>query len=302
MVGVKRDDPSAQYFGINLLKALARESTFSKTPDVVSLPLNDHDSANTPKSKYANAPKHVCDVLLSLKARAASRQEPYELSSGRSLSPTCLSAKLLASPRNNSSHKVRWSPEEDNLLILFVQANGSKRWSEAAAQLPGRSGKQCRERWHNQLDPAINKDPWSEREDTLLVESHRSYGNKWAEIAKILEGRTDNAIKNRWNSTIQRRIPKLKNGRLDYDSFLVGKTPVLSALLKDERICAKLSPPSLACTPLREKHVSLVGTPTGEEKEVSLSLDRGLKRKLVEEPQPSLLSSSQPFAKKQLVL
>lgn len=61
-------------------------------------------------------------------------------------------------------------------------------------------------RWHNHLDPNINKGPWTEEEDDLLISKHSELGNKWAEIAKYMEGRTDNMIKNRWNSTIRRRV------------------------------------------------------------------------------------------------
>ena len=68
--------------------------------------------------------------------------------------------------------------------------------------MPSRSGKQCRERWHNHLDPIINKNEWSAEEDRILLDSHKVMGNKWAEIAKVLPGRTDNQIKNRYNLSL----------------------------------------------------------------------------------------------------
>ncbi|CAN6721372.1 unnamed protein product [Malus baccata var. baccata] len=111
--------------------------------------------------------------------------------------------------------KGPWSKEEDDVIIELVKKYGPKKWSTIAQHLPGRIGKQCRERWHNHLNPGINKEAWTQEEELALIRAHQMYGNKWAELTKFLPGRTDNAIKNHWNSSVKKKLDSyLKSGLL----------------------------------------------------------------------------------------
>ncbi|KAF7028039.1 hypothetical protein CFC21_040017 [Triticum aestivum] len=107
------------------------------------------------------------------------------------------------------AHKERkglWSPEEDERLYTRITRHGVSTWS-SVAQLAGlrRSGKSCRLRWMNYLRPDLKKEPISKREEETIISLQKSLGNRWSVIAAKMPGRTDNEIKNYWNSRIRKR-------------------------------------------------------------------------------------------------
>ena len=98
-----------------------------------------------------------------------------------------------------------WAADEDEHLKMLVDEHGVKSWAHIATYLHMRNGKQCRERWRNHLRPQLHKGEWSVDEDTEIWTRVQEMGTKWAQISELyMPNRTDNDIKNRWNSIIRK--------------------------------------------------------------------------------------------------
>ncbi|KAH0787082.1 Myb-like DNA-binding domain containing protein [Histomonas meleagridis] len=150
--------------------------------------------------------------------------------------------------------KGSWTRQEDEIIIQYVKENGVKNWRNLCTLLPGRIGKQCRERWRNHLDPKINHSAWTEEEDNRLIELHKQYGNHWVQISNLMVNRSDNAIKNRWNSTLKKRsnldIELIKPPLLEEESLVKDdesplSTPKFVNLISSPFLIGNQSPSSL---------------------------------------------------------
>jgi len=182
--------------------------------------------------------------------------------------------------------KGSWTREEDQVIIDFVSVNGEKDWAKLALMLPSRIGKQCRERWKNHLDPKVIRKEWTQEEDELLIQLHQEYGNSWRKISLHFSGRTDNCVKNRWNSTLKKRIERIANG--EPLLFKRGRKPkrmmempiIPDLIINDEnpssnsspKVGSNVKPSIIHLVPIAEQ--LSIRSPTGNKDVYSLSENR----------------------------
>lgn len=130
-----------------------------------------------------------------------------------------------------------WTPQDDQYLTALVQEQGLKNWSKIAKTMNTdlkngvhRKGKHCRERWLNHLDPNLNKGEWTYAEDLLVLKEQKKGGNCWSKISKMLQGRTENSVKNRWNCL-------LKNFKQKAGISFLNDDVVIDVLIKEIELC-----------------------------------------------------------------
>ncbi|KAJ7944727.1 Myb transcription factor [Quillaja saponaria] len=126
--------------------------------------------------------------------------------------PVAKSASLMAPKTDAATKKVvtnkgAWTAEEDSKLAQYIEIHGAQKWKTIAVKSGlNRCGKSCRLRWLNYLRPNIKRGNISDEEEDLILRLHKLLGNRWSLIAGRLPGRTDNEIKNYWNSHLSKKI------------------------------------------------------------------------------------------------
>lgn len=164
----------------------------------------------------------------------------------------------------------KWRPEEDTQLRHQVADKGS-RWSEIAECIENRNASQCRDRWIHHLAPGLKKGGWTAEEDERIKALHAKYGNSWSKIASGIQGRSDNSIKNRWNSWLraQKAQQESVSSQDEIASITLLQMRESPLTLPDEEAFGLQVPQTIVTSQVQEKSESLSEAPSVKKRKVS---------------------------------
>jgi hypothetical protein len=134
---------------------------------------------------------------------------------------------MFAPVSQTRKYRSIFTPKEDQMLETAIDQLGTNDWETIAQRIPGRSARQCRERWLTYLSPEVNRTPWTAKEDALLFDVLQTHGPKWGAIVKFFCNRTQNNIKNRWN-TVVKKAKTLGFDPTDRKSFIEAGKKIVS--------------------------------------------------------------------------
>lgn len=126
-------------------------------------------------------------------------------------------------PIDPKSKRKPWQAHEDAQVVELVDKYGA-RWARIASFLPGRTGKQVRDRYTNKLRPSINKDEWTKEEEKIFNLLYKQMGNKWSKIASFLPGRTEGQVKNRFYAQFRKKVPNKEGTSSPRGTILSNQT------------------------------------------------------------------------------
>ncbi|XP_076924339.1 transcription factor MYB124-like [Bidens hawaiensis] len=155
--------------------------------------------------------------------------------------------------KQKERHIVSWSQEEDDILREQIGIHGTDNWAIVASKFKDKSTRQCRRRWFTYLNSDFKKGGWSQEEDMLLCEAQKIFGNRWTEIAKVVSGRTDNAVKNRFSTLCKKKAKSealAKENNKFYTATNNKRTRLQSVQDSETVLEASMSP-----SKIRRKHI-----------------------------------------------
>ncbi|EAX98723.1 Myb-like DNA-binding domain containing protein [Trichomonas vaginalis G3] len=109
---------------------------------------------------------------------------------------------------DNGTLRKRFTKQEDQLIQYLYEKKGIKSWVEIGRRVPGRTARQCRDRYKNYLFKGLVKRPWTPEEDQLIIAKYKIFGAHWVKISQFLNGRSGNNVKNRWHKYLCKNFPK----------------------------------------------------------------------------------------------